>query len=154
MNFQIRSRKENVTYFITTTREKNPEKRIVIILDNFRSHHSRIVLKTAELLNINLIFRSPYSFYLNPIEFNWKSIRRVLSVEAIDSEEKLKDTIKKSFLKLSGRLIFAKRWTEKILNKSIMVKIIKIHRSMISLLLISVYFLQFGFVYLSTPGFW
>ena len=106
------------------------------------------------MLNIKLIFRSPYSFYLNPIEFNWKSIRRVLSVEAIDSEEKLKDTIKKSFLKLSGRLTFAKRWTEKILNKSIMVKIIKIHRSMISLLLISVYFLQFGFVYLSTPGFW
>ena len=121
MNFQIRSRKENVTYFITTIRDKNPEKRIVIILDNFISHHSRIVLETAELLNIKLIFRSPYSFYLNPIEFNWKSARRVLSVEAIDSEEKLKDTIKKSFLKLSGRLTFAKRRTEKILNKSIMV---------------------------------
>ena len=56
MNFQIRSRRENVTYFMTTIRDKNPEKRIVIILDNFRSHHSRIILKNAELLNIKLIF--------------------------------------------------------------------------------------------------
>ena len=120
-NFQDHLRKENVTYFITAIRDKNPGKRIVIILDNFRSHHSRIVLKTAELLNIKLIFLPPYSPDLNPIEFIWKSVKRVVSIASIDSEEKLKDTIKKSFMELSVRLTFAKRWTEKFLNKSIIV---------------------------------
>ena len=40
-------------------------------------------------------------------------------MEAIDSEGGLKDTVKKSFLELSGRLAFAKRWAEEFLNKSI-----------------------------------
>ena len=119
VNFQDRSKKENVTSFITEIRDKNSEKEILIILDNFRSHHSGINLKTAELLNIKLIFLPPYSPDLNPIEFIWKSVKRAVSIALIDSEEKLKDTIKKSFLELSGKLTFAKRWAEKFLNKSI-----------------------------------
>jgi len=55
------------------------------------------------------------------IEFIWKGAKRVVSIASVDSEEKLKDTIKKSFPELSGRLTFAKRWTEKFLNKSIIV---------------------------------
>lgn len=124
VNFQIHSRKENVTYFITTTREKNPEKRIVIILDNFRSHHPRIILKTAESLNIKLMFRSQYSFDINQIEFIWKSVKRVVSIESINSEEKLKDTIKKSFMELSGMVTFAKRLAEKFLIKNTMAEVI------------------------------
>ena len=121
VNFQDRSKKENVTSFITEIRDKNSEKEILIILDNFRSHHSGINLKTAELLNIKLIFLPPYSPDLNPIEFIWKSVKRSVSIASIDSEEKPKDTIKKSFLELSGKLTFAKRWAEKFLNKSIIV---------------------------------
>ena len=67
------------------------------------------------------MFRSQYSFDINQIEFIWKSVKRVVSIESINSEEKLKDTIKKSFLELSGMVTFAKRLVEKFLNKSIMV---------------------------------
>ena len=121
VNFRDRSRRENVICFITAIRDRNPEKRMVIILDNFRSHHSSIVLKTAELLNINLIFLPPYSPELNPIEFIWKSIKRTVSIAPIDSEGDLKDAKKESFMEVSGTLTFAKRWTEKFLNKSIIV---------------------------------
>ena len=69
------------------------------------------------MLNIRLIFLPPYSPDLNPIEFIWKSVKRDVSIASIDSEEKLKDTIKKSFLVLSGRLTFAKRWAEKFQTK-------------------------------------
>ena len=86
MNFQDRSRKENVTSFITAIRDKNPEKEIIIILDNFRSHHSGIVLETAELLNIKLIFLPSYSPDRNAIEFIWKSVKRVVSIASINSE--------------------------------------------------------------------
>ena len=48
VDFQDRSRKENVTSFIREIRERNPEKPVAIILDNFRSHHSKTVLEAAE----------------------------------------------------------------------------------------------------------
>ena len=81
-------------------------------------------MKTAELLNINLMLRSPYSPDLNPIKFIWKSVKRVVSIASINSEGKLKDTIKKSFLELSGMVTFAKRLTEKFLIKSTMAEVI------------------------------
>ena len=121
VDFQDRSRKENVTSFIREIREKNHENPVAIILDNFRSYHSKIVSEAAELLNIELIFLPPYSPDLNPIEFVWKSIKRIVSIASIDSTGDLKNTIKKSFTELSGRLTFAKRWAEKFLNKSIIV---------------------------------
>ena len=39
----------------------NKEKKINIVLDNARIHKAKMVLKAAEILNINLIFLSPYS---------------------------------------------------------------------------------------------
>ena len=47
--------------------------------------------------------------------------RHGVSIAPIDSEEKLKERIKESFLELSCRLTFAKRWTVKFLNTSIIV---------------------------------
>ena len=76
VDFQDHSKKENVVNFLKKIREHNPGKKIIIILDNFRSHHSKIVIETALLLNTRLIFLPPYSPDLNPIEFIWKSIRR------------------------------------------------------------------------------
>ena len=119
IDFQDHSRKENVVSFITYVREGNPEGKIMIILDNFRSHHSKAVMKTAELLNIILVFLPPYSPDLNPIEFIWKSVKREVSIAPVYSEEELKDTVRRTFMNLSGRLTFAKRWSEKFLNKSI-----------------------------------
>lgn len=99
--------------------EQSREK--ITILDNFRSHHSNIVMETALLMNIRLIFLPPYSPDLNPLEFIWKSIRRVISTTFIDSEEKLRAKIDESFQELSGRLTFAKSLAKKFLEKSIIV---------------------------------
>ena len=68
---------------------------MAIILDNFRSHHSGIVTETAELLNIWPIFMPPSSSDLNPTELIRKSVNSAVSVASIDSEEKIKDTIKR-----------------------------------------------------------
>ena len=70
------------------------------------------------------MFRSQYSFDINQIEFIWKSVKRVVSIESINSEEKLKDTIKKSFMELSGMVTFAKRLAEKFLIKNTMAEVI------------------------------
>jgi len=120
VDFQDHLRKENVIAFIRKIWDMNPEREI-IILDKFRSHHSKAVAETAAMLNIRLIFLPQYSPDLNPLEFIWKSIKRVVSIAPIDSEEKLKERIKESFLELSCRLKLAKRWTVKFLDTSIIV---------------------------------
>ena len=121
VDFQDHSRKENVVSFLKKIREQTPRKKIIIIPDNLKAHHSNIVMETALPLNRRLIFLPTYSQDLNPIEFIWKSIRRVISTTFMDSEEKLRGKIEESFLELSSRLTFSKTWTRKFLDKSIIV---------------------------------
>ncbi len=103
-----------------TVRIHNTEKEIIMILDNFRSHHSRSASEIALLLNIRLVFLPPYSPDLNPIEFIWKSVKRLVSTAHINSEEDLKATIRSGFLSLSGSRSYAKHWIAKFLNNSIL----------------------------------
>jgi transposase len=50
-------------------------KPIFIILDNARYQHCELVKRTAEALNINLVFLPPYSPNLNLIERLWKFVK-------------------------------------------------------------------------------
>ena len=79
--------------FLRKIREANPGKRIVIILDNFRTHHAKKVRGEAEELNIKLVYLPPYSPDLNPIENIWKSVKRFVSEESPPNTEELKETI-------------------------------------------------------------
>ncbi len=57
---QDHSKKENVVNFLKKIRGHNSGKKMIIILDNFRSNHSKIVKETALLLDIRLIYLPPY----------------------------------------------------------------------------------------------
>ena len=50
-------------------------KPIYIVLDNARYQHCKLVMTTAEQLNINLVFLPPYSPNLNLIERLWKFVK-------------------------------------------------------------------------------
>nr|WP_236951110.1 transposase [Methanobacterium subterraneum] len=67
--FQRSLKKEDITEFLKLIRAINPYGRIMIILDNFRSHHANLTTQTAAKLNIDLVFLPPYSPHLKPIEF-------------------------------------------------------------------------------------
>jgi putative transposase len=110
-----------VVVFLKEIRDQNPEKRILIILDNFKSHHSKLVVERGDMLNIRLVFIPPYSPDLNPIQFIWKSVKRIVSITSINSEMDLKNTMKEGFLRLSCNKSFARSWNRKFLNKSILV---------------------------------
>jgi transposase len=71
------------------------------------------------MLDIKIIFLPQYSPDPNPIEFIWKSVKRIVSTALINSEGDLKDTIKKGFMKLSDSKTFAKSWDIKFLNGGI-----------------------------------
>ena len=117
IDFKENSKKEAVCEFLREIRSKNPEKRILIILDNFRSHRANATLEFAEENGIKLIYLPPYSPDLNPIEFIWKSIKRVISREFIVDLDHMRSIISNNFQKYSSQISFAKRWIEKFLNE-------------------------------------
>jgi len=119
VDFKDHSKKEDVCEFLCEIRDKNPNRKIIVILDNFSSHRAYLTLQSAEKLRIELVFLPPYSPDLNPIEFIWKSVKRVVSKYFIRSEKMLKDLIKNSFMKLSKSLSFARGWIEKFLDNKL-----------------------------------
>ena len=116
IEFPERNRAEDFISFLEKVRKANPEKRIVVILDNFRTHHAKKVGEEAEKLNISLVYLPPYSPDLNPIENVWKSVKRVISEKSPLNTEELKEAIAKAFKKLTEPISFAKRWIEKFLG--------------------------------------
>lgn len=52
------------------------DRHIVVVLDNARYQHCRLVLQTAERLQIQLLFLPPYSPNLNLIERLWKFVKK------------------------------------------------------------------------------
>ncbi len=106
------SKAENVCEFLEKIVEQNLGKRIILVLDNSRSHHADKTVRKARELNITLVFLPPYSPDLNPVEFVWKTIKREVSVRFIQSKEHLKKIIKNEFMKVENSLSFAKKWME------------------------------------------
>jgi putative transposase len=116
IDFKDHSRKEDITEFLKQIRAVNPYGKIMIILDNFRSHHAKLTTETATRLNIDLVFLPPYSPDLNPIEFIWKTIKREISPLFIETKEHLQELIEKNFKKCTQLLTYAKKWIKKFLK--------------------------------------
>jgi len=85
---------------------------IVVVLDNFSSHRAAAVHDAAEALGIVLVHLPPYSPDLNPIEFIWKSIKRVISRTFIDSLDELKHCITGKWNLEAAHKSYAKNWIE------------------------------------------
>jgi len=107
-----RSTTKHVCEFLQRIRSRNPGKHIIIIIDNFSSHISKITRRYAESIGIRLLFLPPYSPHINPIELIWKSIRRRVSQVFITSEWSLKETIRMTFHKLAKKRSFMGGWLE------------------------------------------
>lgn len=50
-----------------------------MIVDNAKTHKAKISLEEAGKLNIDLLYLPPYSPDLNPIEFEWKDMKKELA---------------------------------------------------------------------------
>jgi len=102
-----------IVAFLNDIRAANPEyPAIVVVLDNFSSHRAATVKAAAETLGIVLVPLPPYSPDLNPIEFIWKSIKRVISVTFIHSLDELKQCISNKWNSSAIHHSFAKHWIE------------------------------------------
>lgn len=117
IEFKDDSKTDSFCSFLKKIRRKNPKKKIVIVLDNFRSHKTKKAQKLAKKLKIILVFLPPYSPDLNPIEYIWKSLKRAISPEFITSVTYFEEIIKKTFMYLTKNISFAKSWIVKFLPK-------------------------------------
>lgn len=114
--FKENSKQQSVCDFLEQIRAANPEKDIVVILDNFRSHWAKKTREKARELNISRVFLPPYSPNLNPIEFIWKSMKRHISPLFIETREMFLDTIPGVFYTLVQSLSFAADWINEYLG--------------------------------------
>ena len=112
IDFMESSKAENVCEFLVKIVEQNPKTKIILILDNSRSHHADKTVRKARELKIKLVFLPPYSPDINPVEFVWKTIKREVSVRIIQSKEHLRNIIKNEFMKVEKSLSFARKWME------------------------------------------
>ncbi len=110
------SRQESVLDFFREIRMMNPFNHILMILDNFSAHRTESVAITAEILDIELIFLPPYSPQLNPIEFIWKSIKKVVSRTFVKDQNMLIETVKANFIDFSRSKSFCDYWIRKFVN--------------------------------------
>jgi len=110
------AKKKDIARFLRLIRRENPSRTIILVWDNARAHLSRLVRRTANLLNIILVFLPPYSPDLNPIEFIWKSIKKELSSKIFMTKEEVQNAVEEMFYKFSSSLSFAKSWIKKFLK--------------------------------------
>lgn len=116
IKFKDGSQTWDICDFLRDIREANPEKTIIAIADNFKPHKAPDTLEFAEECDINLIFLPPYSPDLNPIEFIWKSIKRIISQTFIQDIDHLRNIIENAFLYYASKLSFARGWIEHFIN--------------------------------------
>ena len=105
------STQEAIAAFLPRIRAANADYGVVVvILDNFSSHHSAAVQTAAEDNDILLVPLPPYAPDLNPIEFVWKSIKRVISVNFIATADDLRNQITAAWNESIRHCSFAKQW--------------------------------------------
>ena len=106
------SKKETIIKCLESLRKKNPIGTIMLLIDNFPSHKSKMVKEKAKELNILLCYLPPYSPQLQPIEHIWKDIKKSISEYKINKiedykklkkdeiTEKLKELVENNYYKL------------------------------------------------------
>ncbi|MCF0226170.1 MAG: transposase [Methanobrevibacter sp.] len=94
----------------------NKEKKLNIVLDNYRVHHAKIVEFACEILNIKLIYLPPYSPDLNPIEDVWRLIKRETYNYYFDDFKQLIKKFETKFYEKVDQKSLYENWIETYIN--------------------------------------
>ena len=106
----LNSKKEDMMNFLRSVRRYNGEKTIIMILDNNSTHHAKSVTDLAEELDIRLVFLPPYCPDLNPIEFIWKSLKRVVSKLFFPDRDSMVSELQHRFCSEALKKSYAGQW--------------------------------------------
>lgn len=113
------SKAPSISRFLENIKSANADyKATIVVIDNFASHRSRLVRDKAIELGFYIVYLPPYSPDLNPIEFIWKSIKRVLSISSVKDLCDMKTIISHSWDKFSNSLSYGEAWIRRFLQNS------------------------------------
>jgi len=112
ITFKERLVKETIVEALEEIREQNPRGRILLMADNYGSHHAKLTQKRADELGIEFVFIPPYSPTLNAIEPLWKDLKREIPPEIFADRDHFRTFLTETFLQLSHRLSFAADWSK------------------------------------------
>jgi transposase len=113
--FPNSSKKEDMCSTMESIRRWNDDRPIVMITDNLAVHRSAAVNKRAAELDIRLVFLPPYSPHLNPIEFVWRSLKRVVSVTRMTDREHMTSVMEEHFIAETSKRSYFASWEAKFL---------------------------------------
>jgi transposase len=111
ISFPDSSKAADLCSFLDDVRSSNGDRPVVMVLDNFRTHHSKEASEYAESLNIRFVFLPPYSPHLNPIEFIWKTMKRVVSKNRIIDRPHMASLLEERFFQESSKRSYFEYWT-------------------------------------------
>ena len=111
ITFKERLVKETIVEALEEIREQNPSDRILLVADNYGSHHAKLTQQRADEFGIEFVFIPPYSPTLNAIEPLWKDVKREIARDLPDQDH-FRAFLTETFLRLSHRLSFANDWIE------------------------------------------
>lgn len=106
----LESKKENMMGFLSAVRDANGDRTVVMILDNNTTHHAKAVTELASELDIRLVYLPPYSPDLNPIEFIWKSLKRVVSKLFFPDRDSMISDMEKRFAEEASKSTYLGNW--------------------------------------------
>lgn len=89
-----RGNRETFWNFIEYILEENPDREIIMILDNVKFHHAKIIkeIRLPKVKRLKFVFLPAYSPDLNPQEWVWEEMRRKVTHNTY--YEKFTDKIK------------------------------------------------------------
>ena len=94
------------------------EPRIIIVLDNYSAHLSKLTRRIAKFLNIKLIFLPTHSPKLNPIEQVWGAMKKKISSIDFKCLKELSNKLKFYYYKYVKDKSFTEEWIKKFIFKS------------------------------------
>jgi transposase len=112
ITYKERLVKETIVEALEAIREQNPHGRILLVADNYSSHHARLTQRRADELDIEFVFIPPYSPTLNAIEPLWKDLKREISPTIFADKDHFRAFVTETFHRLSNKLSFATDWID------------------------------------------
>ncbi len=116
VTFKETEEKERICEVLERTREQNPGKRILLVLDKHGAHRCKHTRKRAHQLGIDLIFLPTSSPHLNPIEKVWDYLKWTMCPIIVENEAEFKNLVQETFEQITERISFAKKWCQNFLD--------------------------------------